>query len=205
MRRGGPMCWPSLSCCFACQWLMVGLKECFHISNWLKMTDEPALRKILLIGCSESMWKAHHSQIGMQVALLSYGWRKRYKESTSRSPNATPLQLLRLSIWRKTPMLMKHSPSMTGRNGSNHDCTLSKLYNKLCILKVNLTPFLIGQFGINSVSTIVMLFARMYTSITIHWLLMIDYWSVQVWSNCAGVWSTAILSRQNVQQVSGQM
>ena len=25
------------------------------------MTDEPALRKILLIGCSESMWKAHHS------------------------------------------------------------------------------------------------------------------------------------------------
>ena len=59
-------------------------------------------------------------------------------------------------------MLMKHSPSMTGRNGSNHDCNLSKLYNKLCMIKVNLTLFLIGQFGIYSVSTIVMLFARMY-------------------------------------------
>ena len=58
-------------------------------------------------------------------------------------------------------MLMKHSPSMTGRNGSNHNCNLSTLYNKLCIFKVILTLFLIGQFGIYSVSTIVMLFVRM--------------------------------------------
>ena len=55
-------------------------------------------------------------------------------------------------------MLMKHSPSMTGRNGSNHDCNLATLHNRLCILKVNVTLFLVGQFGIYSVSTIVMLF-----------------------------------------------
>ena len=162
------------------------------------------------------MWKAHHSQIGMQVALLSYGWSKRYEESTCRSPNATQLQLLQLSICRKMLMLMKHSPSMTGRNRSNHDCNLLKLYNKLCILKVNLTLFLTGQFGI-ILFLLLFCFLHECTSITVYWLLMINllkFASLIKMCGClvkcdivqtkysAGVWRNVTLSRQNVLALS---
>ena len=138
------------------------------------MTDEPALRKIPLIGCSESMWKAPHSQIGMQVALLSPPlsdwdasgafelWMKEKvrivnQQVPQHHSTATPVAI---NLEEDTDADETFS-SMTGRSGSNHDFNLLTLYNKLCILKVNLTLFLIGQFDIYSVSTIVMLFARM--------------------------------------------
>ena len=60
---------------------IIELLFCLSMANgWLervfsqiKNDRRTSLKENTLTGCSESTWKTPHSQIGMQVALFSYG------------------------------------------------------------------------------------------------------------------------------------